>query len=155
MPKISTQEEFWKLYQKLPQELRDALFAEETGNSIYEICKRNEVLDNLDQIVDYVGRVLIGLLPPNEFQDTLEKELGIETEKAKRITREITRYVFFPVKTSLEGLYKIEVTPAGAVPTIAPKPTPPRPEVKPAEKPEEKPTEKEKPVTDIYREPIE
>ena len=36
-----TKEQFWKLYETLPQELKDTLFAEETGDDIYNICKRN------------------------------------------------------------------------------------------------------------------
>jgi len=76
MPKKYTSEQFWQLYKKLPQELKDALFAEETGNNIYEICKRNEIEENLEEIVDYVGQVLLGVLPPEDFQKTLEKELN-------------------------------------------------------------------------------
>jgi hypothetical protein len=139
MLKNYTPEQFWKLYEKLPQELKDALFAEETGNNIYEICKRNEVEENLGEIVDLVGQVLLGLLPPNEFQETLEKELKLERERAKKISQEIYRFIFYPVKSSLEELYKIEiVTPA------QPKITPP-----PGEKPISPPKK------DIYREPIE
>jgi hypothetical protein len=137
MLKKYTKEQFWKLYEKLPQELKDALFAEETGNNIYEICKRNEVEKYLGEIVDFVGQVLLGLLPPNEFQETLERELKLEREKAKRIYQEIHRFIFYPVRSGLEELYKIEIAPP-AQPKIAPteKPTPP-------------------PQRDIYREPIE
>jgi hypothetical protein len=139
MLKEITKEQFWKLYSKLPQDLKDALFAEETGNNIYEICKRNEVEENLGEIVDLVGQVLLGLLPPNEFQETLEKELKLERERAKKISQEIYRFIFYPVKASLEELYKIEIA-APAQPKI----TPP-----PGEKPISPPKK------DIYREPIE
>jgi len=135
-----TREQFWKLYEKLPQELKDALFAEETGNSIYDICKRNEIKENLDQIVEYIGQVLIGVLPPDEFQETIEKELKLKKEVAKKVAQEINRFIFYPVKTSLEELYKIEITPL-AKPTGV---TPP-----PGEKPPAPPKE------DVYREPFE
>ena len=84
MPKEYTREEFWKLYEKLPQELKGALFAEETGNNIYEVCKRNGVENNLDQIVGYVGQVLVGVLPPDDFQATLEKEVKLKKILQKR-----------------------------------------------------------------------
>lgn len=140
MAKKYTSEQFWKLYEKLPQELKDALFTEETGNAIYDTCKRNEILENLDQIVDYVGQVLIGVLPPEEFQGTLEKELNLEEGVAQKVSREINRFIFYPVKSSLEELYKIEISPPA-------KPfgtTPP---------PEEKPSVPQK--EDVYREPVE
>jgi len=139
MPKKYTREEFWKLYEKLPQELKDALFAEETGNNIYETCKRNGVENNLDQIVEYVGQVLVGVLPPDEFQATLEKEVKLKKDIAKKVAQEINRFIFYPVKSSLEELYKIEIAP------------PAKPKVVPP--PEEKPPAP--PAKDIYREPIE
>lgn len=111
MPKKYTKEEYWELYKKLPQELKDALFDEETGDNIYEICKRNEIEENLEAIVDCVGNVLLGLLPPEDFQKTLEKELSMEEAVAKKIAQEINRFVFYPVKPALEQLYKTGVAP--------------------------------------------
>jgi len=133
-----TSEQFWKLYEKLPQELKDALFAEETGNNIYDICKRYGILENLEEIVEYVGQVLVGVTPPDEFQEALEKELKLEKDIAKKTAQEINRFIFYPVKPLLEELYKIEIAPPAA-PKVAPPP-------------EEKPTV---PKEDIYREPFE
>ena len=143
MPEEYTKEQFWKLYEKLPQELKDALFAEETGDNIHDICERNGVLENLDRVVDYVGRVLVGLLPPDDLQETLERELEIDKERAKKIGQEINRFIFYPVKAYLEELYKIEMVPIAG--------TPAKPPVKKVEeKAEERPKRE-----DIYREPIE
>jgi len=144
MPKKYTPEQFWKLYEKLPQELKDALFAEETGNNIYEICERNGISENLDQIVEYVGQVLIGVLTLDEFRQTLEKELELDPEVAKKVYQEIFRFILYPVKANLEELYKIEMAPIAGVPA--------KPTVKRVT--EEKPEEKPKGV-DRYREPIE
>ena len=146
MGKKYTSEQFWKLYKKLPQELKDALFDEETGNNIYEICKRNGIEENLEEVVEYVGQVLVGVLPPNEFQETLEKELKLEKDAVKKIAQEINRFIFYPVKPLLEELYKIEIVPPAKSTKIAP----------PAETtapPEEKPKVPSK--KDVYREPIE
>jgi len=143
MPEEYTKEQFWKLYEKLPQELKDALFAEETGDNIHDICERNGVLENLDRVVDYVGRVLVGLLPPDDLQETLERELEIDKERAKKIGQEINRFIFYPVKAYLEELYKIEMVPIAG--------TPAKPPVK---KVEEKAEERPKRM-DVYREPIE
>jgi hypothetical protein len=152
MPEEYTREQFWKLYEKLPQELKDALFAEETGNNIHDICERNGILEKLDQLVEYVGQVLLGVLPLDEFQKTLEKELELDPEVAKKVYQEIFRFIFYPVKTSLEELYKTEIAPIAGVPV---KPPVKRvTEEKPETSPEEKPERKSKGV-DRYREPIE
>jgi len=141
-----TSEQFWKLYEKLPQELKDALFAEETGDNIYDVCKRNGVLENLEEIVEYVGQVLVGVTPPDEFRESLEKDLGIEKEAAKKVAQEINRFIFYPVKTSLEEVYKIPIAPPPAGPKVTPSP-------------EISPPSEGKPATpsakDTYREQIE
>jgi len=128
MPKKYTSEQFWKLYQKLPRELKDAVSSEETSNTIYDICKRNEILENLEEVVDYAGYVLIGVLPPGEFQETLEKEVKLKKDAAKKVAQEINRFIFYPVKISLEELYKIEITPPAQMKvTPPPEERPPTP----------------------------
>ena len=78
-------------------------------------------------------------MSPDDFQEALEKEVGIEVEIAKRVATEIYRFVFYPVKVSLEELYRIEIAPLAKM-----KVTPPAGEKPPT------PPEKE----DVYREPI-
>lgn len=141
MPVKYTREQFWKLYEKLPQELKDVLFDEKTSDNIYDVCEKNKVLENHDQIVDYVGQVLIGVLPLTDFQNVLEQELKLKKDVAKKVSQEINRFVFYPVKASLEELYNIEINPP-AKPT---KITPP-PEEKPAPPPSKE---------DTYREQVE
>lgn len=136
-----TKEQLWKLYEKLPEELKEMAFSIETSDNIYEICTRNGIKDALiSEITKYTGRVLFGILPPTDFQKTLETELKLEPETAKKVTREINQLIFYPVKTDLEELYKVEITPP-AKPT---KITPPLEEKPPA------PSGK-----DVYRETIE
>jgi len=142
MTKEYTKEQLWKLYEKLPEELQEAIFAEETANSIWDICERNKV-EQVSKAAKYTGWVLMGILPPEEFQETLEKELELKKEVAKKVAQEINRFVFYPVKPALEELYKMGV------------------------KSSEKPIEKQKteampeeekvpapPRKDIYREPL-
>jgi hypothetical protein len=144
MAKEYTQEQLWKLYQKLPDELKEAIFSSETADDIYDICLRNGIEDDrISEIARYTGRVLLGILPLDEFQKTLEKEIKLEEDKAKKVAREIDRFIFYPVKTSLEEIYKIEIAPP-AKPKVTPPPKPPE------EKPKAPPKEE-----DVYREPIE
>jgi replicative superfamily II helicase len=148
MKKKITQEQYWQLFQKLPDELKEEVLSEKTAKNIYDICQRNEIDDIVSEIASITGQVLLGVLPPEEFQETLEKELKIKKDTAKKVAQEINRFVFYPVKPLLEELYKIETAPP-AKPT---KITPP-PEEKPKAPPEEKP--KAPPKEDIYREPVE
>jgi hypothetical protein len=116
MAKEITSEQFWQLYKKLPPEVQESLFSEQTGDSIYNICERNDLIDEHSNIVIMVRNVLLGLLPPDEFQEILQKSLKIEKEKAKKVSRELYRFVFYPVKSDLEDIYEMEIGAAEAEP---------------------------------------
>lgn len=141
-----TQEQFWKLYKKLPEELQEALFSIESADFVYELCVKNNI-EKFSEINKYIGDVLIGILPVAKFQETLEKELDIETEIAKNVTQEINRLIFLPVRPSIERLHEIK--------TVTPKTQ--TEQNKEFKKPiqEEKIETKEKIELDRYRESIE
>lgn len=146
-----TSEQFWQLYEKLPQELKEAIFSEETAENIFGICIRNGITDRkISEVARYTGRVLLGILPPNSFQETLEKELKIKKDSAKKVFLEINRFIFYPIKPSLEQLYEIEIVskPIGKAPLPQKIAAPKEPEK--AEEKKAAPLRKDK-----YREPIE
>jgi len=149
MAKEYSREELWKLYEKIPQELKETIFSEETAVSIAEICGRNEIEDErISEIARYTGRVLLGILPPDEFQATLEKEVALKKEVAKTVAQEINRFVFYPVRGALEQLYKMEIAPPIRG-TISPKAAPSA-EAAPSKEEPSPPSAK-----DVYREPVE
>jgi len=107
MPKQYTRAEYWKLYEKLPEELQEAIFSAETADHISNICARNSVSDKqIPQVAARVGDVLMGLLLPDELQEELEKEVKLKKPAAQSVTREMNRFVFFPVKPQLEELHQ-------------------------------------------------
>jgi len=108
MLKEYTQEQFWKLYEKLPKDLQDAIFSEETANNIYTVCDRYEI-DEIPKVAKIVGFILLGVLPPDELYENLVKELYIDPVVAKKVAQELIRFIFYPVRKSLEELYGIAV----------------------------------------------
>lgn len=153
MPKEYTKEEFWKLYEKLPEELQEAIFSSETTERIYEICKRYEV-EKVSEVAKYAGYVLLGVLTPEEFKEILEKELKLDPETTKKVDREIFRFIFFPVKSLLEKIYKIEIAPPAGMPPARPAVRPPAAPPEKVAPPEERPKAPPR-RPDIYREAIE
>jgi len=151
MPEYS-QEQLWKLFETLPQELKDALLSEDTANTIREISQRHGIKEEeLPRFAALVGDILMGLLPPEEFPKTLERELKIDEEKAEKISREVNRFILFPVKDSLAEFYKeIRFAPGGRLIR-----TEAREEKRVEEAKEETKKEERPPQADIYREPIE
>lgn len=143
-----SEKQLWGLFKVLPDELKDAIFSEDTANNISSICQRHEIEDEkVSKIAELVGNSLMGLLPPDEFQNSLEKEVNIDPEKAKKISQEVNRFILYPVKESLTSLYKIEFAPGGKIikPTL---------EKKEKEKEKIRSDEKTPSTKDIYRESI-
>lgn len=123
-------QQLWEIYENLPEELREAIFSQETAENINKVCDQNQIGDKSNQVARLTGEVLMGLLAPDEFEDALETELDLNPEKAEKVCFQINRYIFRPVQSSLRVLYEETM------------------EEKEGEKKEQ--PEKE----DIYREPI-
>lgn len=117
MPKNTTSEKFWELYDKLPRELKDALFAEETGDSIYDVCQKNNLWDKSDDIVKSAGQVLLGVLTPEDFKRFLEGDLKLKADIAKNVFQDLNRTIFYPVKPILDKMHGVDLK-AEKIPTI-------------------------------------
>ncbi|MDO8474115.1 MAG: hypothetical protein Q7S62_00980 [bacterium] len=145
MPRQYTQEQLDKIYEKLPEELQEAIFSMETAEEIRNTCESYGINDNrVGEVADRVGYVLMGLLLPQEFSGVLEAEVKLPKTLADAISRDINRLVFYPVKPALEQLHRMEIEVTAKIVTP---------------KPEEAETTKEKPEEpkgdDTYREPLE
>ncbi len=105
------QEQVWKIYEQLPDDLKDAVFSEQTAKSISNVCEKNNITDEkqVSQIAKLTGDVILGLLPPQELQQSLEQEVKLNPEIAKKISFGMHRFIFFPVKHSLNALYQTEI----------------------------------------------
>jgi len=134
-------EQLWELYENLPQELKGIIFSEKTADIIYNSCFRNGVKDRekISEVAKNTGYVLLGLIPPEELQNILKKEIKLKEEVAKKIFSEINRFIFYPVKEILEKLYETEIDK----------------EIKTAPLKEKPQTKKSVRKRDKYREPIE
>ena len=144
MPEEYPKEELQKIYEALPNDLKEVLFSEKTADDIHDVCVENGLEEKNLELAKYTGYVLLGLLSPNDFEKTLEEKLGLKNDLAKKVSQEITRLVFIPLKTSLEALYKIKIEP----------PAEPSEELAEEELPKkEKP--KKRAGKDVYRETIE
>ena len=151
-----SRDQFWKIYEKLPSDLKEAVLSAENADYISEISERNRLEQTkISDLALLVGNTLLGLVPPSELQSSLEKELGLEKSVAKKISQEINRFVFFPVKESLASLYKMpsaEPPPSTQVEAKAQSPTTP---ASPDNQPLPVPKKPKQTRPDSYREVIE
>jgi len=106
-----TREQLTKLYKELPNELKDWITSDDSNDAIYNVLKENNVLDKrCEQISILCRNVLFGLLPMENFHETIKKDVGLEEDLAKKISQGINRFVFFPIKSILNDLYRVEKT---------------------------------------------
>lgn len=103
-------EKLQEIYEILPEDLKEALFSQEIANIINDICAENSIDEKqISEVSKYVGHTLLGLLSPNEFEKTIKEKLIIKDDSAQKISYQITRLVFLPLKTTLEFIYKIKM----------------------------------------------
>jgi hypothetical protein len=110
MPEYS-KEDLWKLYASLPEELKAAVFSDENLEAVENACQKNKITDEkkITAVTKDTVQVILGLLPPNDFEQRIKEDAGLEDKEAKVISVEITRFVFIPIKINLEGLYNIKI----------------------------------------------
>ncbi len=108
MSKEYSKEELWKLYKNLPEELKEAIFSEKIAEDIYRICERYGISE-CGKLSKIVGHTFLGILPPSEIEETLRKELLLTSGKAKKISNEIHRFIFYPFKKEISLIYSKEI----------------------------------------------
>jgi len=114
-----SEDEFRELYMKLPDDLKDAVFAPETGENIEAICERNRIPEAMDFMIKGIGDVYLGLMPPSVFFAALEKQLEGKSG-IKQIILEINNFLLYRYRSSLENIYKLEAAPEAAIPAATP-----------------------------------
>lgn len=103
-----TREELQKLYEELPEELKDAVYSGDNAEHLSNACERNGVPDELvPRVARKAGDVLMGVLLPAEFQEALIKEVRLKKSVAQAVAHDINRFVFYPVKSQLEQIHQV------------------------------------------------
>lgn len=104
-------EQLLELYKELPKDLQEAIFSQDIGWNVQEICKKNNVGDEktILEVIKNLGYLFLGILAPNEFLDVLKNDLKIEKNRAENIFAEISNAILKPYAKNLGALYGIEI----------------------------------------------
>ena len=103
-----TEEQIAKMYDNLPEDLKDAIFGLEMNEIVEKIGRENHL--NIEQIGDLAnetGMVMLGVTHPNEFIGNLADRLEVDKEKARAIAGEINEQVFKKVRESLRKIHNM------------------------------------------------
>ena len=128
--KIFTHDEIMERFNKLPQALRDAMFADVNTDLMLELGKSHGLmLDRVGQLADETAYIILGLVHPKDFVERLTERLKIPQEKAVPLASDINAKVFDPIRAHLMQVHDF---PASALPQAAKEPDPPQTEPAPA-----------------------
>ena len=133
---------FQESFQKLPADVKTAIYSVETSRAIEQIADTHHLLiDKMGMLAEEVGLVMLGATHPKDFIRNLSDKLGVDRETAKKIADDVNQHIFAKVRESLRKLHGItEEKETAAAPSAPPamKETPaetgkPKPlEIKPA-----------------------
>ena len=110
MLKEYTREELRDLYRKLPEDIKESMSSEHVTDAIYNTCERNEVED-APKVTKIIALVILGVLPPESLPKTFHEELNLSVEVSEKVSQEINRFIFYPIKDHLSAIYGKEISP--------------------------------------------
>lgn len=105
MPKY-TQEQLREKYNKLPEELKDAIFSEDVARAIRNISQKYKLpIDKTGELASEVGDVFLGITHPRDFTGNLAQRLRTDQLTTRNIAEDVNKEIFSPVRESLKKLH--------------------------------------------------
>ncbi len=96
-----------KKFDSLPEDLKEAITSVDFAESLQTIGKNRELhLDQLDQLFEQVGLVLLGEIHPDQFGPRVAKMFGLSESGKNMLVRDVDEKIFKPIHTSLMSLYE-------------------------------------------------
>ena len=109
-----TYEELSEKIEKLPEDVKEAIFGVETSQTLQEIGKKHTLhVDKLGELVNEVGLVMVGITHPKDFIPNLVKRLQVDQLTARNIAEDINKQIFQKVRESLKKIHGLAEEEAG------------------------------------------
>lgn len=110
MPNRYSKNKIFENYEKLPEELKDALTSVNISDQLFEIGKKfNLTVEKMGLMAEEIGYIILGFTKPQEFTSLLQKNLEVDTEIAGYIASEINHKIFFPLREALKQAHQVEI----------------------------------------------
>jgi hypothetical protein len=96
------QEQLRKKFNRLPEAIKEAIASVETADTIRSISyKYNLHVDQMGELADETGLLMLGLTKPQDYVDNLFHRLKTTYPKCKDIAKDVNEEIFKPIKESL------------------------------------------------------
>lgn len=107
-----TSDQIQSQFEKLPKDLQEAISSPEVHDSIIKIGNKYGLhVDQLGEMVDLVGLVMLGLSPSNDFIRDFSQQAEVKNDIASSIAADINSQIFDKIRTSMKTIeIKSQVT---------------------------------------------
>lgn len=103
---LTTLEEKFKT---LPPDVQQAITSVDIAQQLTDIGKAHRLhLDQLDELFDEAGLVMLGLTKPRNFVANLRKRVEISEEDARAIVKTVDAGIFSPIRESLKKIHGVD-----------------------------------------------
>jgi len=104
-----TPQQFDDAVNGLPKELREAIEAHATAESVYNIGNNNKLsISQIGILADETGYVMVGLVRSSDFVNRLKSALGLDNETVSAVTQDINAQIFTPIRGHIQNLHPAE-----------------------------------------------
>ena len=97
-------------FKKLPKDIQDAILAVDLRDKLKMVSDKHKLLvDKAGVLENETMLVMLGLENHSAYPESIKKELGITSEQAQEITKDINEQIFLPIRESLKNIEKNNV----------------------------------------------
>ena len=115
------EQEFNKKWEEAPPELHSIAVSLETIGSIKEIAKRFSLnINQMGELADEIGFVLIGMTHPKDFVTNLETRLAVSREIAGQVASAVNESIFLKAREAILALHGEKSEGSATAPESAP-----------------------------------
>ncbi len=98
-----TREQLREKFNTLPEALQEAIFSVETADEMMKIEKKNGLtIEQTGKLASITGLVMLGLLAMKDYVAEIEKELGVEREKASAVADDVNLAIFIKIRDLIQ-----------------------------------------------------
>lgn len=96
-----------KKFDSLPEDLKEAITSVDFSETLQTIGKNSDLhLDQLDQLFEEVGLVMLGITHPNQFGPKVAKLFNLSESGKNLLVKAVDEKIFQPIHTSLMKLHE-------------------------------------------------
>lgn len=94
-------------FKSLPEETRWAIMAANVDDKIIDIGQKNNLtVKQMSQLALETQAVMLGFLPPEEFESSIKISLGLSPELNKMVVESVNKDILSEIRHKLMGVYK-------------------------------------------------